>query len=73
MKKNLFVVGILLVCMLYALPAWSADVRQEAYLKAVQDFVVHHKFPDGEVLDEDVIIRDFGFNKIAIACASSVQ
>ena len=67
MKKNLFVVGILLVCMLYALPAWSADARQEAYLKAVQDFVVHHKFPDGEVLDEDVIIRDFGFNKIAIA------
>ena len=32
----------------------------------LNDFIEHHKFPDGEVIDEENIDSDFGLNKIAI-------
>ena len=67
MKKVYFVVGMLLTCILCATPSWSDDARQVAFLKAAQNFVEHHKLPDGEAIDNDSIVDDFEINEIAVA------
>ena len=67
MKKVYFVVGMLLTCILCATPSWSDDARQVAFLKATQNFVEHHKLPDGEAIDNDSIVDDFEINEIAVA------
>ncbi len=66
MKNVCFIVVTLLVCMFCVTPAWSANARNDAFLKAVQDFIEHHKFPDGEIIDKENLEPDFGLNKIAI-------
>ncbi len=66
MKNVRFIFGMLLVCMLCATPAWSVNARHVAFLKAAQDFIEHHKYPDGKVIDEENINSDFGLNQIAI-------
>ena len=67
MKKFYFLVGMLLIYMLCALPAQSADGRNIVFLKVAQNFVDHHKLPDDESIDDESINDDFGLNKIAIA------
>ncbi|MBO4368505.1 MAG: hypothetical protein J5803_00155, partial [Desulfovibrio sp.] len=44
----------------------AADARQEAFLKAAQDFVVDHKLPDGETIEKEDILEDFANNDLAI-------
>ena len=54
------------MAMLCQAPAWAADARQAAFLKAAQDFVVKHKLPDGEAIDKNDLTGNFGENELAI-------
>lgn len=62
--------AVLLACAPAALcptPLVAADARHAAFLQAARDFVVDHRFPDGEVIDKDAIDDDFAKNALAIA------
>jgi len=44
----------------------AANARHTAFLKAAQDFVGQHRFPDSETIAKEDIINDFAENKLAM-------